>query len=101
MENLFVDVDHSDRTLLVYDLKGSVTNRLIKEPSATLLDTNFKIDRNSEPIPLVKDDFKTIDRAIHNDCKFLSNHDVVDYSLLMIIDNKNRKIKVGIIDYLR
>lgn len=65
------------------------------------MDTNFRIDKNSEPIPVHKDSFRHIDRAFHNDCKFLSNNNVIDYSVLFIIDNKNNLIKMGIIDYLR
>ena len=38
--------------------------------------------------------------AIHNDTLFLYRHKIVDYSLLLIIDNKNRLLRVGILDHL-
>jgi len=47
----------------VYDLKGSETNRWETRKKKVLLDTNFKLDRNGEPIPVFKDHFRQIDRA--------------------------------------
>lgn len=40
------------KDLLVYDLKGSELNRWEKKVNKVLLDTNFILDRNSEPIVL-------------------------------------------------
>lgn len=51
MENLFFGIPDS-KDISVYDLKGSETNRFLKKPGGTLLDTNFKIDRNAEPLPI-------------------------------------------------
>ncbi|CAD8192899.1 unnamed protein product [Paramecium octaurelia] len=87
--------------LLVYDLKGSETNRLEKKKKGVLLDTNFRIDRNSEPIPILKENYRYNDRAFQIDCKFLNKQNVIDYSLLLIIDQKQKKLRMGIIDYLR
>lgn len=53
MENLFVNINQ-DQYIQVYDLKGSEKNRLEKENRNTFLDSNFKIDRNSEPIPILE-----------------------------------------------
>ena len=104
MENLFYGFSNN-QDLEVYDLKGSEYRRFIKEQSqqATLLDTNFRILRNSEPISLFKDDYLLLDKAIRNDCKFLSKKDrnLIDYSLFLLIDKKKKVIKTGIIDYLR
>ena len=38
--------------------------------------------------------------AIHNDTLFLSKHKLIDYSMMLIIDQKNKLIRVGILDYL-
>ncbi len=60
-ENLFFGIPKSpDRK--VYDLKGSETNRL-KTTGEVLLDTNFIIDRNAEPLPVIRDSFRYMDRA--------------------------------------
>ncbi|KRX10436.1 Zinc finger, FYVE/PHD-type [Pseudocohnilembus persalinus] len=101
MENLFFGIPAKEPYISVYDLKGSETNRFLKSVSSTLLDTNYKIDRNSEPLPVNKESYVIIDRALQRDCKFLASADVVDYSLLMIIDKKNMSLKMGLIDYLR
>lgn len=88
MENLYFGINPKEPYISVYDLKGSESNRFLKnEKEPTLLDTNFRIDRNAEPIPLYGECFNIIDRALHSDCKFLLNHKVVDYSLLLIINN--------------
>lgn len=108
MENLYFGMGDTSN-LLVYDLKGSETNRLEKKKKGVLLDTNFRIDRNSEPIPIIKENYRYNDRAfqvnylinIKIDCKFLNKHNVIDYSLLLIIDQKQKKLRMGIIDYLR
>lgn len=51
MENLLYGMGDANN-LSVYDLKGSETNRWEKKKKGVLLDTNFRIDRNAEPIPL-------------------------------------------------
>eukprot|EP00002_Diphylleia_rotans_P026046 TRINITY_DN5176_c0_g1_i3.p1 TRINITY_DN5176_c0_g1~~TRINITY_DN5176_c0_g1_i3.p1 ORF type:complete len:114 (-),score=19.09 TRINITY_DN5176_c0_g1_i3:36-377(-) len=42
-----------------------------------------------------------LNMCIHNDTMFLSNQNVVDYSLLAGIDEDNGELVVGIIDYMR
>ena len=51
MENLTLNFNSG---VDVYDLKGSETNRFLNKREGTMLDTNFIIDRNSEPIPIDK-----------------------------------------------
>jgi len=47
----------------------------------------------------------TINRILHicinNDTLFLSKSNIVDYSLLTIIDSKRKKVRFGIIDYMQ
>lgn len=53
MQNIFYQLKIEQQ--IVYDLKGSETNRFAIPQLGKLftgLDTNFKIDRNGEPIPL-------------------------------------------------
>jgi 1-phosphatidylinositol-3-phosphate 5-kinase len=49
MENLYNGMS-SDK--ITYDLKGSDIRRFNKKGTGTLLDTNFRIDRNGEPLPI-------------------------------------------------
>ena len=99
MENQFFGLDPRSNCR-VYDLKGSEINRLNKEGSSVLLDTNYKIDMNGEPLHVQIQDFEIMINAIKYDINFLSSSNIVDYSLLLIIDNSNIFITVGIIDYL-
>ena len=98
----------------MYDLKGSVINRYIrpknKKKGKILLDTNYIEDNRGEPLFLDFDNFKILNQALINDCFFLKKEIIIDYSLLIIyeinINNNNnefeiKKIRMGIIDYLR
>ena len=49
MENLFWGLEGE---LTVYDLKGSKAKRWNRKNLKTLLDTNYIIDRNGEPLPI-------------------------------------------------
>jgi hypothetical protein len=126
MENLFYGKEEKrvNRSIKAYDLKGSRLNRYIakkdQKENQVLPDTNFKEDFNGEPIALERNMAELLKAAIHNDSLILSKMNVVDYSLLLIIDetemeniyynNDNtcnndylniKTIRVGIIDYVR
>ncbi len=62
MENLYMGMGNIN-DLKVYDLKGSETNRWETKKKKVLLDTNFKVDRNSEPLPIARENFWFINRA--------------------------------------
>ena len=50
MENLFYGMSGD---LITYDLKGSTKKRWNRKVgSKTFLDTNYRIDRNGEPLPI-------------------------------------------------
>lgn len=57
MENLFYGMSGD---LLVYDLKGSESKRWNRKSGKTLLDTNYIIDRNGEPLPIIKEHYAFI-----------------------------------------
>ena len=118
MENLNYGFNVNKEKIKSYDLKGSTINRYIKKKerkekdNLVLLDSNFKEDYNNEPIPLEKDLYGLLLVSVYNDTLFLSKMGIVDYSLLLYINDKsnNRKnkdnlkhslIRVGIIDYIR
>lgn len=52
--------------LVVYDLKGSMANRWNKKREGTLLDTNYRIDMNGEPLPIIKHYYrKNLNSSFH------------------------------------
>ena len=108
MENLNYLLDK--RKLTSFDLKGSNINRYITNKATkdnehiVLLDNNFKEKFNNIPIPLDEKIYELLLLAINNDTLLLSKFDIVDYSLLLNIeedDNNKKKIRFGIIDYIR
>jgi hypothetical protein len=126
MENLFFGKENS--SIRAYDLKGSRSNRYIqkkdiKGPDQVLPDTNFKEDFKGEPITFERNMVELLKFAVHNDSLILSKMNVVDYSLLLIIDDISayypehkkdneihnsgcpicniKTVRVGIIDYVR
>ena len=142
MENIYFGIisetnttfNSPDSNIRVYDLKGSNVNRYInknmRNPGQVLLDTNFLVDFNKEPIFIDSNVYDRLKLALYNDSSYLEKLEVVDYSLLIIffndkekeknnnmkkvgdsIDNDNnnylnddnnyRLIKLGIIDYTR
>ena len=101
MENLFFGIDSHTKTR-VYDLKGSELNRYLKPnklKQQTFLDTNLKIDQNGEPLPISNENIKWIFNALDNDTCFLASQQIVDYSMLLIINDDDNTLKMGIIDY--
>lgn len=103
MENLFFGMENSDLT--VYDLKGSPLSRFVSKgtfnESRTYLDTDYKLSRNGEPLPIQAEDMEYLEKAIKSDTSFLASLKLIDYSMLLIIDEENFVTRMGIIDYLR
>lgn len=100
MENLF----YNRTTTRIFDLKGSMRNRHVKQTgkeNEVLLDENM-IEYIYESPVFVKEQLKKLLRgSLFNDTSFLSAMDVMDYSLVIGIDDSSRKLYVGIIDWLR
>ncbi|KAI8937452.1 hypothetical protein NX059_005174 [Plenodomus lindquistii] len=101
MENLFYDREPNRR----YDLKGSMRNRKIQatgERDEVLLDENFvDIIYSETPIFVREHTKKLLKASVFNDTLFLSQNNVMDYSLMAGFDDTNREIIVGIIDCIR
>ncbi|KAK4687031.1 hypothetical protein P7C73_g3088, partial [Tremellales sp. Uapishka_1] len=100
MENLF----YERRFSKIYDLKGSMRNRLIQPTgrvNEVLLDENLMEIVYKHPLYL-RDHAKRILRtALFNDTLFLSNLNVMDYSLVVGVDSEKHELVVGIVDYIR
>jgi 1-phosphatidylinositol-3-phosphate 5-kinase len=101
MENLFYDREPNRR----YDLKGSMRNRKIQstgERDEVLLDENLvDIIYSETPIFVREHTKKLLKASVWNDTLFLSQNNVMDYSLMAGFDDAQREIIVGIIDCIR
>ena len=105
MENIFYGImsknnnnfNSPESYLKVYDLKGSNINRYInknmRNPGQVLLDTNFLVDFNKEPVNIDANIYDKLKIALHNDTLYLKKLEIVDYSLLIIFDNKGNENK--------
>ncbi|CAL5006113.1 unnamed protein product [Urochloa decumbens] len=97
MENIFFERKISR----VYDLKGSLRSRYTSGDSKVLLDSNLIEALHTKPIFLGSKAKRRLERAVWNDTSFLALADVMDYSLLVGIDEEKKELVIGIIDYLR
>lgn len=100
MENLLYG-RHVDK---IFDLKGSTRHRLVHETGRAhevLLDENLLHYAQTSPV-LVREHSKRILRAaLYNDTLFLTEMNVMDYSLIVALDATRGELVMGIIDYLR
>ncbi|KAI6677126.1 hypothetical protein NL676_037922 [Syzygium grande] len=100
MENLFFKRSISR----VYDLKGSARARYNPDTSGkdkVLLDLNLLETLRTKPIFLGSKAKRSLERAIWNDTSFLASVDVMDYSLLVGVDDERKELVLGIIDFMR
>ncbi|KAL0326909.1 UNVERIFIED_CONTAM: putative 1-phosphatidylinositol-3-phosphate 5-kinase FAB1C [Sesamum angustifolium] len=100
MENLFFKRSISK----VYDLKGSARSRYNSDTTGAnkvLLDMNLLETLHTDPIFLGSKAKRRLERAVWNDTSFLASVDVMDYSLLVGVDEERKELVLGIIDYMR
>lgn len=100
MENLF----YRRSTKNIFDLKGSMRNRHVQSTgmqNEVLLDQNLMEIMGHNPL-FIREHSKRILRAsVWNDTLFLSRQNVMDYSLLVGIDENSSELIVGIVDFIR
>ncbi|XP_077230408.1 FORMS APLOID AND BINUCLEATE CELLS 1C [Tasmannia lanceolata] len=99
MENLFFNRSISR----VYDLKGSARSRYNPDTTGdtVLLDLNLLERLRTDPIFLGSKAKRSLERAVWNDTAFLASVTVMDYSLLVGVDEERKELVLGIIDFLR
>ncbi|KAH9486348.1 1-phosphatidylinositol 3-phosphate 5-kinase FAB1 [Psilocybe cubensis] len=100
MENLFYD----RRFTKIYDLKGSTRNRHVQSTgreNEVLLDENLVETSHLNPFYLREHSKRILRGALYNDSKFLSDINVMDYSLVCGVDSQNNELVIGIVDYIR
>ena len=106
-ENLNFGIKPEDESHIIrYDLKGSKNNRFVKnkegkDTKAVLHDNNFLYEFNGRPLPIRYTINRILHICINNDTLCLSKSNIVDYSLLTIIDTKRKKVRFGIIDFVQ
>ncbi|KAH0891363.1 hypothetical protein HID58_053792 [Brassica napus] len=88
----------------LYDLKGSSRARYNPDASGSnkvLLDQNLIEAMPTSPIFVGNKAKRLLERAVWNDTAFLALGDVMDYSLLVGVDEEKNELVLGIIDFLR
>ncbi|WOG89412.1 hypothetical protein DCAR_0208650 [Daucus carota subsp. sativus] len=88
----------------LYDLKGSTRSRYNPDCSGSnkvLLDQNLIEAMPTSPIFVGNKAKRLLERAVWNDTAFLASIDVMDYSLLVGVDEEKHELVLGIIDFMR
>lgn len=99
-ENLFYDRSPSR----IFDLKGSMRNRKIEstgEQNEVLLDENMVEYIYESPLFAREHSKKLLRASVWNDTLFLARQNVMDYSLMIAVDEPRKELVVGIIDCIR
>lgn len=96
MENLLVNKKLSK----LYDRKGSLHGRLVVESSDVLLDQNLVNNLNISPLQISTLSKENFQIAIERDTQLLQQANIMDYSLLIGVDEEKQELVFGIIDYL-
>lgn len=100
MENLFYDRVPTR----IFDLKGSMRNRKVQstgERNEVLLDENMVDFIYETPLFSREHSKRLLSQSVWNDTLFLGRQDVMDYSLMIAIDESRKELVVGIIDCIR
>ncbi|TPX31303.1 hypothetical protein SmJEL517_g05317 [Synchytrium microbalum] len=100
MEDLFFGRED----IKVFDLKGSEWNRHVQSTGKrgeVFLDLNFVEYIYESPLFLREHSKRMLRACVFNDTIFLSKQGVMDYSLLVGVDQKRQELVVGIVDFIR
>ncbi|KAL4784555.1 hypothetical protein BJX76DRAFT_326906 [Aspergillus varians] len=100
MENLFYDRVPTR----IFDLKGSMRNRKVQstgERNEVLLDENMVDFIYETPLFSREHSKKLLSQSVWNDTLFLGRQNVMDYSLMIAIDESRSELVVGVIDCIR
>lgn len=106
MENLFYG--RSIPGGLKFDLKGKTREKVeqdgggaLEENDIVLLDSDLLRHTKGFPIGLDEHSKRNLNVGVAHDTTFLTTINVVDYSILMGIDEERGELVLGIIDYVR
>ncbi|KAI0251603.1 hypothetical protein BJV78DRAFT_1209092 [Lactifluus subvellereus] len=98
MENLF----YGQKPMKTFDLKGIQGRKVKANPntsgSKTLFDSEW-IEGQQRALTLVNPVSKAIlQEAVRADCNFLARSNIMDYSLLLGVDEERKQIHCGLVD---
>ncbi|KAG0266133.1 hypothetical protein BG011_003120 [Mortierella polycephala] len=102
MENLFFD----QRITKTFDLKGIQDRHAGSKPmppgggSTTLWDGDFIEGRYDSLLQIHTHSKKIIRESLLNDTEFLAGANIMDYSLLVGVDEERKELVVGIVDFI-
>ena len=88
----------------IFDLKGSMRNRKIEstgEQNEVLLDENMVEFIYESPLFAREYSKRLLRASVWNDTLFLARQNVMDYSLMVAVDEARKELVVGIIDCIR
>jgi hypothetical protein len=68
--------------------------------SVVQLDSNFLLQMNGRPIVMKKQQAHQLHQSLDLDSHMLAKTNIIDYSLLTIINRQAKTIRFGVIDYL-
>lgn len=100
MENLL----YGRTATKIFDLKGSTRHRFAQETGSAhevLLDENLARYVQTAPLYVREHSKRILRTALYNDSLFLTDMNVMDYSLIVALDATRNELVIGIIDYLR
>lgn len=100
MENLF----YKRKMSRIFDLKGSMRNRHVQQTGRedeVLLDENMVEYIYESPLFVREHSKRFLRTSLYNDTLFLAKMNVMDYSLVIGIDEERKALVVGIIDFIR
>ncbi|CAE6450888.1 unnamed protein product [Rhizoctonia solani] len=100
MENLW----YNRKFAHVYDLKGLTRGRNVQKTgreNEVLLDENLVQASHTEPYYLREHAKRILRTAILNDTQFLTDANVMDYSMVVGVDNVKNELVIGIVDFIR
>lgn len=91
------------RIFKVFDLKGTLNPRRFVRlgDKRTKMDRNFLEEMEGFPLFLTAAAKRELDAALWNDTLLLSLQNVVDYSLLVLVNDEKRELALGVIDYMQ
>jgi 1-phosphatidylinositol-3-phosphate 5-kinase len=94
-----VTLDSTAAATVSENVEASVTSS--SSDNLVLFDSDLMSWTRGFPLPLTDAAKKHLDAALRRDCDFLSEAEVIDYSLLVGVDIESGQIRIGIVDYLR
>lgn len=94
MENLF----YNQQTNRQYDLKGIDGRRVKTSDKKTLFDVEFMESQKKDPILVTPYSRLVVRDAIRGDAAFLTSSNIMDYSMLLGVDDENQHVACGLVD---